>query len=53
MARLKQLVMDCQHPASLARFWMLALDEFELRPYDEAEIARLATLGFTPKRIRA
>jgi hypothetical protein len=49
MARLKQLVVDCDHPASLARFWAAALDDFEIRPYDDAEIERLATLGFTPE----
>src|SRR5687768_12963535 len=49
MARLKQLVVDCRHPASLARFWAAALDDFEIRPYDEAEIARLAALGLTPE----
>jgi hypothetical protein len=49
MARLKQIVIDCEHPAGLARFWSDALDLFEIRPYDEAEIARLAGLGFTPE----
>jgi Glyoxalase-like domain len=49
MAFLKQIVIDCEHPASLARFWSAALDNFEIRPYDDEEIARLATLGFTPE----
>jgi hypothetical protein len=49
MARLTQLVVDCRHPASLARFWAAALDGYEIRPYDDAEIARLATLGLTPE----
>jgi hypothetical protein len=49
MARLKQLVVDCRHPASLARFWADALEGFEIRPYDDAEIARLAALGLTPE----
>src|SRR5687768_9370065 len=49
MARFTQLVVDCEHPASLARFWAAALDDFEVRPYDDAEIARLAALGFTPE----
>ena len=49
MARLKQIVIDCQHPAGLARFWAAALDDFEVRVYDDAEIARLAALGFTPE----
>jgi Glyoxalase-like domain len=49
MAFLKQIVIDCEHPASLARFWSAALDNFEIRPYDDEEFARLATLGFTPE----
>jgi Glyoxalase-like domain len=49
VARLKQIVIDCQHPASLARFWSDALEQFEIRPYDDDEIARLAALGFTPE----
>ncbi len=49
MARLKQIVIDCEHPAGLARFWCAALDGFQIRPYDEAELARLAGLGFTPE----
>jgi Glyoxalase-like domain len=49
MAMLKQIVVDCRHPAALARFWAAALDEFEIRDYDDAEIARLDALGFTPE----
>jgi hypothetical protein len=49
VARLKQLIVDCEHPAALARFWAAALDEFEIRAYDDAEIARLAALGLTPE----
>ena len=49
MARLKQLIIDARHPASLARFWVEVLDGFEIRPYDDAEIARLAGLGLTPE----
>ena len=49
MARLKQIVIDCRHPARLARFWSDALEQFEVRPYDDEEIARLAALGFTPE----
>lgn len=45
MARPRDVVVDCAHPASLARFWAQALDGYEVAPYDEAEIARLATLG--------
>lgn len=49
MARLKQIVVDCETPSSLARFWAAALDEFEVRPYDDDEIDRLASLGYTPE----
>lgn len=49
MARLHQIVVDCRHPASLARFWAAALDGFAVLPYDDAEIARLAALGLTPE----
>jgi hypothetical protein len=48
MGRLKQVVIDCDKPSSLARFWAAALDEFDVRAYDDEEIARLAALGFTP-----
>lgn len=49
MARLVQIVIDSDHPASLARFWAAALDGFSVRAYDTNEIARLASLGFTPE----
>ncbi len=49
MGRLSQLVVDCRHPASLARFWAAALDQFEILAYDAAEVARLAALGLTPE----
>lgn len=37
------------HPASLARFWAAALEGYEIAPYDDEEIARLADLGLTPE----
>lgn len=49
MARLREIVFDCRHPASLARFWAAALEDYEVRPYDAAEIARLAAMGLTPE----
>ncbi len=49
MARFTQLVVDSRGPASLARFWAAALDDFEIREYDDAEIARLAAIGRTPE----
>ena len=45
MARLRDIVTDCAHPASLARFWAQVLDGYEVAPYDEDEIARLNSLG--------
>ncbi|HXH58424.1 VOC family protein [Iamia sp.] len=44
MARLADVVFDCRHPASLARFWAAALDGYSVAPYDEAELARLGAL---------
>jgi hypothetical protein len=41
MAQLRDIVIDCSHPASLARFWAAALDGYAIAPYDDAEIARL------------
>jgi len=49
MGRLKQIVFDCDVPSVLARFWAAALDDFEVRPYDDEEVARLAALGYTPE----
>ena len=45
MGMLKQIDVDCRHPARLARFWADALDDFEVLHYDNAEIAHLAGLG--------
>ena len=49
MGRLKEIVIDADHPASLARFWAAAIDEYAVAPHDDAEIARLAALGHTPE----
>lgn len=49
MARLKEIVIDCDVPSRVARFWAAVLDDFQLRPYDETEIARLAAFGLTPE----
>lgn len=45
MARIKDIVFDCEHPASLARFWAAAVDGYEVAPYDDAELARLRSIG--------
>ncbi len=49
MARIREIVIDALAPAALARFWAAALDGYAVRPYDEAEIARLASVGRTPE----
>ena len=45
MASLADIVFDCAHPASLARFWAAVLDDYAVAPYDAEELARLASLG--------
>jgi hypothetical protein len=47
MAWLADIVFDCAHPASLARFWVAALDGYAVAAYDDAELARLAAVGIT------
>ena len=49
MTRIDSITVDAQHPASLARFWAAALEGYAVRAYDQAEIAKLAALGFTPE----
>jgi hypothetical protein len=49
VATLKEIVVDALNPAALARFWAAALDDYSLRPYDAAELARLARRGLTPE----
>lgn len=49
MATIDSVTIDAIHPASLARFWAEALEGYGVRPYDDAEIQRLARLGFTPE----
>jgi hypothetical protein len=48
MNGLAGIVLDCRHASTLARFWAAALG-WQIRPYDDAEIARLAALGLTPE----
>jgi glyoxalase superfamily protein len=45
MARIHDVVFDSRHPASIARFWAAALDDYDVAPYDEAELARLRRNG--------
>jgi hypothetical protein len=49
MGRFREIVIDADHPAALARFWAAAIDGYEVRAYDDEEIARLASLGLTPE----
>jgi hypothetical protein len=45
MARLADVVFDCRRPAVVARFWAAALDAYAVAPYDDAELARLRSIG--------
>ena len=45
MGSLADIVIDCHHPAALARFWSQVLDGYEIAPYDDAELARLTAIG--------
>ncbi len=49
MARIREIVIDCANAPALARFWASVLDGYNVRPYDQKEIARLAERGFTPE----
>ena len=43
-ATIRSITFDCARPALLARFWASALG-YRVRPYDEAERARLRAMG--------
>ena len=45
-SRLKDIVVDCARPSALAAFWATVLD-YQVAPYDDAEIARLRAAGIT------
>lgn len=47
MAKIRDIVFDARHPASLARFWAAALDDYEVAAYDDAELGRLRGLGIS------
>jgi hypothetical protein len=49
MGKIHEIVFDCEKPSRLAAFWAGLLDGYAIRAYNEAEIARLAALGFTPE----
>ena len=48
MSALREVVFDCARASSLAHFWAAVLDGYEVRPYDDAEVNRLASLCYTP-----
>jgi len=45
VAILHDVVIDCRHPASLARFWAAAVHGYRVAPYDDAELERLRVNG--------
>ena len=45
--RLKDIVIDARHPAALARFWATVLG-YHVRPYEQDDLAFLASIGRTP-----
>jgi hypothetical protein len=45
MARIRDVVFDCDHPAALAQFWASALEDYEVAAYDEPELTRLKDMG--------
>lgn len=48
MGGLAEIVLDCAHAAPQAKFWAAALG-WRVRPYDDAEVARLAARGLSPQ----
>jgi hypothetical protein len=48
MGRINEIVFDCGSPAQLAQFWAEVLEDYQRRPYDTDELARLNMLGLTP-----
>ena len=45
MAALADIVIDCAHPAALARFWAAALDRYRVAAYNDEELVRLRSMG--------
>ena len=45
MATMKDVVIDCAHPASLARFWAELIDGYAVAPYGEEDLAQLQAMG--------
>jgi hypothetical protein len=47
MAAIRDVIFDSRHPASIARFWAAAIDGYRVAPYDDAERARLRSIGIS------
>jgi hypothetical protein len=47
VATLSDIVFDCRRASTLAQFWASVLDGYAVAPYDDAEVQRLADLGYT------
>lgn len=45
MGKLICITVDCAKPAPLARFWAAAIEGYDVRPYDQAEVQRLREAG--------
>ena len=45
----KEIVIDCDHPAALARFWAKVLTGYAVLPHDAGERVLLAAQGLTPE----
>lgn len=43
------ITIDAKNPHLLASFWAAALPGYQIRPYDQPEIDRLAAIGRTPR----
>ncbi len=45
MATIRDVIFDSRHPASIARFWAAAIDDYQVAPSDDAELARPRSIG--------
>lgn len=53
MGQRLNIVIDSVRPSKLATFWANTLSGYSVRPYDDEEIAKLASKGLTPETDRA
>jgi hypothetical protein len=47
MASLRDVVIDCEKPAALARWWAAAIDGYQVAAYDTKELERLRAMGIS------